>query len=204
MQVLHNHSPHSTQNPTALALSSQLVHTCKGKQGQLSSLSWKASTYRGEKQQGNRGKQNSTVPVLISHQSCLVFLMCLSQSSYPPDLSVCILGGISDIWLPQLKNTECFLVIGKANTKSSDCSFLQLPTHTPQHSFSQAKEQKALQVMFKRTSEYRSTVIFSQIQQRLCSNTACFHRAGEADVISWLTWRFQVFFLKECFTEKQN
>jgi len=32
MQVLHSHSPHSTQNPTALALSSQLVHTCKGKQ----------------------------------------------------------------------------------------------------------------------------------------------------------------------------
>lgn len=48
MQVLHNHSPHSTQNPTALALSSQLVHTCKGKKGQLSSLSWKALTYTGK------------------------------------------------------------------------------------------------------------------------------------------------------------
>lgn len=28
MQVLQSHSPHSTQNPIALALSSQLVHTC--------------------------------------------------------------------------------------------------------------------------------------------------------------------------------
>lgn len=93
MHVLHSHSPHSTQKPMALALSSQLVHTCrmphKQKQCLLQHLQ---NILIGRTVVFRLKTSDFHLPGLIFLLKCSRLLKSPSQSNYPPYRSVCIPG----------------------------------------------------------------------------------------------------------------